>query len=157
MCFSAKRIIVVGNERGAAFLELFTRKASTLQPGDPNEMTTRLGPLSSERALEGLLEQIAAAREGGAKVVLGGERYDRPGFYLQPTVLTDIAHDNPVYRQELFGTVASFFVVEDDEAAIALENDTPYGLGAAIFTDALAHRQALPARNKHGMVLLKQK
>src|SRR3546814_18008381 len=77
MCFSAKRIIVVGNERGAAFLELFTRKASTLQPGDPNEMTTRLGPLSSERALEGLLEQIAAAREGGAKVVLGGERYDR--------------------------------------------------------------------------------
>src|SRR3546814_14700252 len=90
MCFSAKRIIVVGNERGAAFLELFTRKASTLQPGDPNEMTTRLGPLSSERALEGLLEQIAAAREGGAKVVLGGERYDRPGFYLQPTVLTEI-------------------------------------------------------------------
>src|SRR3546814_14826068 len=101
-------------------------------------MTTRPGPLSSGRALEGLLEQIAAAREGGAKVVLGGERYDRPGFYLQPTVLTDIAHDNPVYRQALFGPVASFFVVEHDEAATALANHTPYGLGAAIFTDYIA-------------------
>src|SRR3546814_11739445 len=111
-------------------------------------MTTRLGPLSSERALEGLLEQIAAAREGGAKVVLGGERYDRPGFYLQPTVLTDIAHDNPVYRQELFGPVASFLVVEDEEAAIALSNDTPSGLGATLFNDEHHPGQALAERLK---------
>src|SRR3546814_10338155 len=119
-------------------------------------MTTRLGPLSSERALEGLLEQVAAAREGGAKVVLGGERYDRPGFYLQPTVLTDTAHDNPVYRQELFGPVASFFVVEDEAAAIALANDTPYGLGAAIFTDDIAHGEALAERIESGMVFINQ-
>src|SRR3546814_18490635 len=119
-------------------------------------MTTRLGPLSSERALEGLLEQIAAAREGGAKVVLGGERYDRPGFYLQPTVLTDIAHDNPVYRQDLFGPVASFFVVEDEAEAIDLANDTPYGLGRAIFTDDIAHAQALAARTERGRVFITQ-
>src|SRR3546814_3287862 len=61
-CIAAKRIIVVGNERGAAFLELFTRKASTLQPVDPNELPQRRGPLSSERPLEGLLGKMAAAR-----------------------------------------------------------------------------------------------
>src|SRR3546814_19034634 len=62
-CISAKRIIVVGNERGAAFLELFTRKASTLQPGDPTEMTPRLGPLSSQRAPDGLKRGSASCRE----------------------------------------------------------------------------------------------
>ena len=155
-CISAKRIIVVGKERGQAFLDLFVRKASALEPGDPNEMTTRLGPLSSERALEGLLEQIAAARGAGARVVLGGERYDRPGFYLQPTVLTDITPDNPVYRQELFGPVASYFVVDDEDAAIALANDTPYGLGAAVFTDDLDHGQALAEKIDSGMVFINQ-
>src|SRR3546814_570982 len=102
-CISAKRIIVVGEERGKEFLDLFVSKAGMLQPGDPNEMTTRLGPLSSERALDGLLKQIADARAGGANVVLGGERYDRPGYYLQPTVITDIIPDNPIYRQAVLG------------------------------------------------------
>jgi succinate-semialdehyde dehydrogenase/glutarate-semialdehyde dehydrogenase len=155
-CISAKRIIVVGQERGRAFLDLFASKVKVMEPGDPREMTTRLGPLSSQRALEGLLAQIEAARSGGATVLVGGARYDRPGYYLQPTILTDIAPSNPVYKQELFGPVASFFVVDDEDAAVALANDTPYGLGASIFTDDLENGRRLAERIDSGMVFVNQ-
>lgn len=155
-CIAAKRIIVVGEGRGREFLELFQTKLKGFQAGDPSDKATRLGPLSSERALEGLLKQIEEAREGGATVAQGGGRIDRPGFYLEPTVLTDITPENPIYRQELFGPVASFYVVATDEEAIALANDSPYGLGASIQTGDLDRGKALAARIDSGMVFINQ-
>jgi succinate-semialdehyde dehydrogenase/glutarate-semialdehyde dehydrogenase len=128
-CVSSKRIIVIGKERGEAFLEQFAAKMASLRAGSPDDAATTLGPISSERALDLLLKQIDQARQGGAKVALGGHRIDRPGFYIEPTILTGIDKKNPVYSQELFGPVASFYVVENEKEAIALANDTPYGPG----------------------------
>ena len=79
-CVSSKRIIVVGHQRGAEFLQLFRERLADQKPGDPADPGTVLGPLSSERALNLLLDQIQVARDGGAKVVLGGSRIDRPGY-----------------------------------------------------------------------------
>jgi succinate-semialdehyde dehydrogenase / glutarate-semialdehyde dehydrogenase len=67
-------------------------------------------------------------------VAVGGERIDRPRVYLEPTVLTDITENNPIYTQELFGPVASFYVVKDETEAIRLANATPFGLGGSVFT-----------------------
>lgn len=155
-CIAAKRLIIVGEERGKAFLDQYIATLSKLPTGDPQEQGTFLGPVSSERALTGLLGQIDEARSGGATVVHGGGRIDRPGFFLEATVLTDISSENPVYRQELFGPVASIYVVADEEAAIALANDSPYGLGASIFSDDIDHAKAVAERIESGMVFINQ-
>src|ERR1700730_6527572 len=87
---------LIGKERGDAFLEQFTAKMASLRAGSPDDAATTLGPISSERALDLLLKQIDQARQGGAKVALGGHRIDRPGFYIEPTILTGIDKGNPV-------------------------------------------------------------
>lgn len=151
-CVSSKRIIVIGKERGKAFLEQSTAKMASLRAGSPDDAATTLGPISSERALDLLLKQIDQARHSGAKVVLGGHRIDRPGFYIEPTILTGIDKGNPVYSQELFGPVASFYVVENEKEAIALANDTPFGLGASVLTRDIAKGQTRRAdRERDGV------
>jgi succinate-semialdehyde dehydrogenase / glutarate-semialdehyde dehydrogenase len=153
-CVASKRIIVVGEERSNAFLAAFSQQLAALQPGDPADPATSLGPLSSERALERLQDQIRRAQAGGARVVLGGKRINRPGFYLEPTVLTGISRDNPVYAEELFGPVAAFYPVKDEAAAIQVANDTPYGLGASVFTANPERGRRLAARIDSGMVFI---
>ncbi len=155
-CVASKRIIVVGKERGATFIDNFVAKARAFKVGDPTDAATELPPLSSERALTGLLSQIEAARAGGAKVVTGGRRVDRPGFYLEPTVITGIDEKNPVYSQELFGPVASIYVVENEEDAIRIANDSPYGLGGSVFGADLKHARGVAERIESGMVYVNQ-
>ena len=79
---------------------------------------------------------------------------DRPGFYLEPTVIDRIGPDNPIYAQELFGPVASVYVVPSEEEAVRLANDTPYGLGAAIFSSDVPKAQSLAHRIDSGMVFI---
>lgn len=155
-CVGSKRIIVVGQERANAFLDGFVQRMASLEVGDPDLPGTTLGPLSSERALNLLLEQIQVAKKGGAKVVLGGNRVDRAGFYLEPTVLTDIDESNPIYTEELFGPVASFYVVESEAEAIQLANATPYGLGASVFTADVERGRRVAAQIESGMVFINQ-
>jgi succinate-semialdehyde dehydrogenase/glutarate-semialdehyde dehydrogenase len=155
-CVASKRIIVVGKERGEAFIEGFAKRMKSLKVGDPDDPDTTLGPLSSERALNLLLEQISAAKRDGARVVFGGGRIDRPGFYLQPTILTDITKDNAIYRQELFGPVASLYVVDSEEEAIALANDTPFGLGGSVFTADIERGKRVAEQVDSGMVFVNQ-
>lgn len=155
-CVGSKRIIVVGKERGAAFLEGFTQRMAALETGDPADPATTVAPLSSERALRLLLEQIDRAASHGARIVCGGKRVARPGFYLQPTVLTDISSQNPVFAEELFGPVAAFHIVEDEAAAIALANGTPYGLGASVFTADTERGEWVAAQIDSGMVFINQ-
>jgi succinate-semialdehyde dehydrogenase/glutarate-semialdehyde dehydrogenase len=155
-CVSSKRIIVVGQARGQAFQDAFVSGMAGLKVGEPNAKDTGLGPVSSERALNLLLDQISAAKKGGATVVVGGKRVDRPGFYLQATILKDITPDNPVYSQELFGPVASLFVVDTEEEAIALANASPFGLGASVFTGDTARGRAVADRIESGMVFVNQ-
>jgi succinate-semialdehyde dehydrogenase / glutarate-semialdehyde dehydrogenase len=155
-CVGTKRIIVVGKDRGNAFLEGFLQRMASLDAGDPEDPDTTLGPLSSEKALDLLLDQIELAKKDGGKVAFGGRRIDRPGFYLEPTVLTDIRKDNAIYTQELFGPVAAFHVVEDEEEAIHLANATPFGLGASVFTGDIERGRRVAAKIDSGMVFINQ-
>ena len=152
-CCAAKRFIVL--ERLAdQFLAKFQAALAALQPGDPLDEQTTLGPLSTEAALVGLLKQVNRAVAHGAKVVLGGRRIDRPGAFMQPTILTDVRPDNPAFRDEFFGPVALFFRVPDEAAAIALANDSDFGLGGSVFTRDLARGQRVASRVDTGMMFI---
>jgi succinate-semialdehyde dehydrogenase/glutarate-semialdehyde dehydrogenase len=155
-CVSSKRIIVVGNERGEAFLHGFTASLASLQAGDPADADTTLGPLSSERALELILDQIRIATDAGAQVVLGGSRIARPGYYLEPTILTGIDEKNPAWSLEFFGPVASYYVVDTEDEAIALANATPFGLGASLFTADVDRGRKVAKQIDSGMVFINQ-
>ena len=121
-CCAAKRFIVV-EKLADKFLEKFQAALQDLKAGDPMDEKTTLGPLSTESALVDLLKQVDGAVANGAKVVIGGKRIDRPGSYMEPTILTDIKPQNPAFRDEFFGPVALFFRVRDEDEAIALAND----------------------------------
>ncbi|WP_109478200.1 NAD-dependent succinate-semialdehyde dehydrogenase [Paraburkholderia sp. C35] len=154
VCVGSKRIIVVGKERGEDFLNGFKNAMGALKAGDPADSSTTLGPLSSERALTNLLDQVRRATEAGALVEAGGNRIDREGFYIEPTILTNVQPENPIYREELFGPVAAFFVVEDEEAAIRLANDSQYGLGGSVLTADIERGQRVADRIDTGMIFV---
>jgi succinate-semialdehyde dehydrogenase/glutarate-semialdehyde dehydrogenase len=155
-CVGSKRIIVVGKDRGEAALRAFSEQMAALQAGDPLDPATTLGPVSSQRALDLLLEQIEIAEKDGARVVVGGGRVDRPGFYLEPTVLTGIDPTNAAYNTEFFGPVAAFYVVDSEAEAIQLANDTSFGLGASVFTADTARGRRVAAQVDSGMVFVNQ-
>ena len=115
---------------------------------------TTLGPLSTEGALVQLLAQVDAAVKGGAKLVMGGKRIDRPGWFMQPTILTDIAPGNPAFRDEFFGPVASFFRVKTEDEAIALANDSDFGLAGSVWTRDEARGLRVASRVDTGMMFV---
>ena len=117
---------------------------------------TTLGPLATEEALVNLVKQVDQAVASGAKVVLGGKRIDRPGVFMEATILTDIKPDNPAYREEFFGPVALMFQVKNEDEAVALANDSDFGLGASIFTRDVARAKRLASRLEAGMVFINQ-
>jgi succinate-semialdehyde dehydrogenase/glutarate-semialdehyde dehydrogenase len=125
-----------------------------LEAGDPMDEKTTLGPLSSEGALVQLLKQVEVAIAKGATLLMGGKRIDRPGSYMQPTILTDIAPNNPAFRDEFFGPVAMFFRVKDEDAAIALANDSDFGLGGSVWTKDVARGKRVASRVETGMMFI---
>ena len=152
-CCAAKRFIVV-DKLADKFLEKFKTALSALKPGDPLDEKTTLGPLSSESALVDLLKQVDTAVSHGAKVLMGGKRVDRAGSFMQPTILTDVKPENPAFRDEFFGPVAMFFRVKDEDAAIALANDSDFGLGGSVFTKDLARGKRVASRVETGMMFI---
>jgi len=152
-CCAAKRFIVV-ESIADRFLEKFCAALAALTPGDPMDEKTTLGPLSSEPALLQLVEQVDAAVKHGARLVLGGKRIDRPGWFMQPSILTDVKPGNPAFREEFFGPVALFFRVKDEDAAIALANDSDFGLGGSVFTKDEARGQRVASRVETGMMFV---
>ncbi|MFM9927228.1 NAD-dependent succinate-semialdehyde dehydrogenase [Variovorax sp. H27-G14] len=152
-CCAAKRFIVA-DKLADQFIEKFQAALGALEAGDPLDEKTTLGPLSTESALLGLLKQVDAAVAHGARVVMGGKRIDRPGAFMQPTILTDIEPDNPAYREEFFGPVALFFRVKSEEEAIALANDSDFGLGGSVFTKDVARGKRVASRIETGMVFI---
>ena len=152
-CCAAKRFIVV-DKLADQFLDKFKTALAALKPGDPMDEKTTLGPLSTESALVDLLAQVDGAVKHGAKVVLGGKRIDRAGSYMTPTILTDIKPENPAFREEFFGPVALFFRVKDEDAAIALANDSDFGLGGSVFTKDVARGRRVASRIETGMMFI---
>jgi succinate-semialdehyde dehydrogenase / glutarate-semialdehyde dehydrogenase len=119
------------------------------------DKATTLAPLSSRAALTGLLEQVDVAVAYGARLLMGGQRIaGQAGAFMQPTVLADIDATNPAYRQEFFGPVALFFRVADETAAVALANDSPFGLGGSVFTKDSERGQRVARAIDTGMVFV---
>jgi succinate-semialdehyde dehydrogenase/glutarate-semialdehyde dehydrogenase len=152
-CVAAKRFIVV-DQLADAFLNKFQAAMEVLQPGDPMDTATTLGPLSTEAALVQLLDQVKRALAKGATLVMGGKRIDRPGAFMQPTILADISPGNPAFREEFFGPVALFFRVKNEDEAVALANDSEFGLGGSIFTKDIERGKRLASRIDTGMVFV---
>jgi succinate-semialdehyde dehydrogenase/glutarate-semialdehyde dehydrogenase len=152
-CCAAKRFIVV-DSIADTFIERFQAALSALKAGDPMDETTTLGPLSSEAALVQLLKQVDAAVAKGAKLLIGGKRIDRPGSYMEPSILTDIKPDNPAFRDEFFGPVAMVFRVKDEAAAIALANDSDFGLGGSVWTKDVARGKRVASKVETGMMFI---
>jgi succinate-semialdehyde dehydrogenase/glutarate-semialdehyde dehydrogenase len=100
--------------------------------------------------------QIDSAIKGGATVVLGGKRVARPGYFLEPTILTNIQPENPAYYQEFFSPVAMIFRVKNDEEAVKLANDSPYGLGGSIITKDIERGKRIARQIDTGMVFINQ-
>jgi succinate-semialdehyde dehydrogenase/glutarate-semialdehyde dehydrogenase len=152
-CCASKRFIVV-DEIADKFLAKFKSALESLVPGDPMDEKTSHGPLSTESALTQLLGQVDRAVAKGAKVIMGGKRLERPGSYMQTTILTDVKPDNPAYRDEFFGPVAMFFRVKDEAAAIALANDSDFGLGGSVFTKDVERGKRVASKVETGMMFI---
>jgi succinate-semialdehyde dehydrogenase/glutarate-semialdehyde dehydrogenase len=150
-CNSNKRMIVMADLYDEFVAEL-TRQAEALTPGDPAEAAPgTFAPLSSRAAAEGLARQIRAAVDAGATLHAGGRLLEGPGAYLEPTVLTGITPDMAAHHEELFGPVAVVYRVADDDEALALANDTPYGLGGAVFSTDPERARRLAEQLECGM------
>ena len=150
-CTAAKRFIVIESVADR-FLAGFTEALRKLRPGDPMEQETTLAPLSSEEQAKKLVGQVDEAVAHGAKVLLGGKRVDRPGAFVEPTILADVGPESPAYRQEFFGPVALFFRVKDEAEAVRVANDTPFGLGGAVFTENPERGKRVAALIESGLV-----
>jgi succinate-semialdehyde dehydrogenase/glutarate-semialdehyde dehydrogenase len=122
--------------------------------GDPMDEATTLAPLSTEAALVQLLAQVKRAVAKGATLVMGGKRIDRPGSFMQSTIITNIKPNNPAFREEFFGPVALFFRVKNEDEAIALANDSDFGLGGSVFTKDIARGKRVASRVDTGMMFV---
>ena len=147
-CNAAKRFIVA-DDLYQPFLEKFTAAMSAATVGDPLADDTVLGPLSSEVAAERLQEQVDRAVAQGATLVAGGTR---DGAFFPGTVLTDVTPDMDAYREEFFGPVGVVYRVKDEDDAVAVANDTPFGLGSYVFTTDDEQAQRVADRIEAGMV-----
>ena len=143
-CNAAKRFIVAEPPVRRVRRPLRRRRWPKLTTGDPTDPTTSYGPLSSEAAAAGLMAQVQDAIDKGATVRTGGRRIDGPGAFVEPTVLTDVTPEMRAYREELFGPVAVIYKVSDADEAVALANDSPFGLGGAVYHTDPASRSTSP-------------
>ncbi|WP_034999086.1 NAD-dependent succinate-semialdehyde dehydrogenase [Beijerinckia mobilis] len=152
-CVAAKRFIL-HESKADAFVEAFKKSLEDLTPGDPLEKATTLGPLCTEGALKLVLGQIETAVKHGAKLVHGGKRLDRKGWFLEPTILENIEKSNPVFHQEFFAPVAMIFRVKSEQEAIDLANDSPFGLGGSVITADVERGKRVAAEIETGMVFV---
>ncbi|MDO8208918.1 aldehyde dehydrogenase family protein [Conexibacter sp. CPCC 206217] len=152
-CIAAKRFIVEAPVADA-FEAAFARAVEAMPVGDPLDPRTQVGPLARADLLDALEAQVAGSVERGARVVIGGRRLQRPGNFYAPTLLADVTRGMPVLAEETFGPVAALVRVPDADAAVAAANDTPYGLGASIWSADAERAQRLGRRIACGMVFV---
>jgi succinate-semialdehyde dehydrogenase/glutarate-semialdehyde dehydrogenase len=152
-CIAAKRFIL-SDRIYDRFVPEFVERMQSLKIGDPLDPATELGPLASEAILRGVDEQVHASVAAGAKLLTGGKRVERVGFFYEPTVLTDIPRDSPAYREEIFCPVASFFRASDAAEAIRIANDSSFGLGASAWTKDQAEQKLFSSELEAGMVFI---
>ncbi|HTM39580.1 MAG TPA: NAD-dependent succinate-semialdehyde dehydrogenase [Terriglobales bacterium] len=153
-CIAAKRFIVA-EEIAAEFEKKFVAKMEALVIGDPMQENVELGPLATADAVVDLQRDVAKSVEEGARVLTGGKPLsERPGNFYAPTVLTNIPKKSPAYREELFGPVACLFRAKDVDEAIAIANDSRFGLGASVWTNDEFERKRFVNEVEAGMVFV---
>jgi len=152
-CIASKRFIVVESMLDK-FLPRFIAAAKQLKLGNPLDESVTLGPLASDAALQLILRQIKEATSNGAQIVLGGRQLGEVGAFLEPTILTNVTRDNPAYNQEFFGPVALVFSAKGEEEAIAIANDSPFGLGGSVYTSDIERGKRVASRIESGMVFI---
>ena len=132
-CNSGSRVLVQSSV-AERFAEAVVERSRQVRVGDPLEAGTQVGAITTDKQLETILAHIQGARDAGARVLLGGRRMDRPGMYVEPTVITDVSPDMAIAREEVFGPVLSILPFDTLDDAIALANSTLYGLSAAVWS-----------------------
>ena len=154
-CIAAKRFLIHDSIYDA-FTTRFVDLMNQLRVGDPMREDTDLGPLATLQILEELEAQIEAATQSGAQILTGGQRMAGAGNYFEPTVITAVPRTSPVYREEIFGPVAMLFRVRDLDEAIAIANDTPFGLAASAWTSDPTEQHRLITEIQAGAVFINE-
>ncbi|MDX9893007.1 MAG: NAD-dependent succinate-semialdehyde dehydrogenase [Patescibacteria group bacterium] len=152
-CIAAKRFIVVAS-LADEFKTKFKKKFKALKTGNPLDESNNIGPIINQQGLNTLLKQIEESIANGATILTGGGQIGDRGYFLEPTILTDVKPGMPAYHQELFGPVASVIIVKDENEAIQVANDTDFGLGASLWTKDLKRAKRLVPKITAGAVFI---
>ena len=136
--------------------KIFVEKFEKLKVGDPFEEDTDLGPLAREDLVTDLHDQVSDSVDAGAKILTGGKKLERPGFYYAPTIITNLTPEMRAYKEELFGPVASLLVAKDEDDAIRIANDTEFGLGASLWTNDLEKAKRLVSQIHSGSTFVNE-
>jgi len=153
-CICAKRMIVHGQIYDA-FMEKFVAGMRAVKAGDPMDEATDMGPLSSREQRQTVLDQLADLQRAGASLT-GGEALPGEGAFMAAGVLTDVPLDDMVANEELFGPIAMVFRVDDIDAAIALANSVPFGLGSSVWTNEAREKARFARDIDAGMTAINQ-
>jgi succinate-semialdehyde dehydrogenase/glutarate-semialdehyde dehydrogenase len=152
-CIAAKRFIVA-EPIADEFERRYVAGFKALKLGDPMDPATDIGPLATQSQVETVAEQVDRSVAAGARILTGGRRIARPGYWYEPTVLTGVTPDSPAYHDEVFGPVATLFRARSLDDAIRLANDSPFGLGSSAWTNDLAERKRFVEDIEAGMVFI---
>jgi succinate-semialdehyde dehydrogenase/glutarate-semialdehyde dehydrogenase len=150
-CIAAKRFLIA-DEIYDDFETRFVAGMDAMKIGDPAREETEIGPLATAAQIDEVDAQVQAAIAAGGRLLTGGERMLGKGYYYEPTVIAGVSRTAAVYREEIFGPVALLFRVRDVDEAIAVANDTQFGLGASVWTGSDAEQRRFAAELQSGAV-----
>ncbi|MBI2933322.1 MAG: aldehyde dehydrogenase family protein [Planctomycetes bacterium] len=153
VCASVKRAIVV-RDVAERFTELVVAKTKALRQGDPLDPDVDVGAMTVAAQIDKVEQQVKLAVAEGARVLAGGRRLDRPGFFFQPTVLGDVDPASSIAREEVFGPVLPILIANDEEDAVRLANDSPFGLTASVWSKGVRRARAIARRLQVGTVMI---
>ena len=151
-CIAAKRFIVI-KEIAEQFTQRFIEVTRNMKVGDPMDPNTDIGPLVRESQRQLVERQIKMSVEQGAKILLGGKRIERKGYFFEPTIMS-ATNSMTICKEEAFGPAAPVIIAQDEEEAIRIANDTEYGLGASIWTENREKGKMLTKRIQAGVVFV---
>lgn len=152
-CIAAKRFIVVADIFDE-FSQKFSAEMEKVVVGDPMNSETRLGPVAREDLLNEVSSQVDDSISMGAELLCGGKRIEKEGYFYPATIITNLSEGMPAYDQEIFGPVASLIKAYDEEEALTIANNSPYGLGASLWTNDVNHAKELAKLVDSGSVFI---